>query len=143
MLTSRSMPEQTMVPVLAYADVEEAVEALCDAFGFVVRWRAGGHRAQLATGPGAAVTVAQGQRPVDPGDHVMVRVEDVDGHCDRARAHGATVVSEPADMPYGERQYTVRDFSGRTWVFSQTIADVAPEDWGGVSGPALATTPGN
>jgi len=36
-----------------------------------------------------------------------------------------------ADYPYGERQYTVEDPGGHRWTFSQTIADVAPEKWGG------------
>jgi uncharacterized glyoxalase superfamily protein PhnB len=62
----------------------------------------------------------------------MVRVEDVDAHCARARAHGAQVLAEPTDHPYGERQYEVADLAGHRWTFTQTTADVAPEDWGGV-----------
>lgn len=136
MRSNRSMPEQVLVPVLGYPDVGEAVDRLGRAFGFVERWRAGTHRAQLAV-DGAAVAIVQGVREEDTEDHVMVRVEDVDAHCRHARTHGAEVVSEPADLPYGERQYTARDFSGRLWVFTQSVADVAPEDWGGTSGPAL------
>jgi hypothetical protein len=130
------MPEQLLIPVLAYPDVAEAVARLGEAFGFVERWRVGDHRAQLEVGPGAAIAVVQGGGPVENGDHVMVRVEDVDAHCATAREHGATILSEPAEMPYGERQYTARDHSGRSWVFTQTVADVAPEVWGGTSGPA-------
>ena len=40
---------------------------------------------------------------------------------------------EPTDFPYGERQYTAEDPSGHRWTFSQTLADVAPEEWGGIS----------
>jgi hypothetical protein len=40
----------------------------------------------------------------------------------------------PADYPYGERQYSVEDFAGHRWTFTQSIADVAPEEWGGKSG---------
>ncbi len=135
MLTNRSMPEQTLVPVLGYPDVKEAVAGLCEAFGFSLRWRIGDHRAQLGVGVGAAVAITRGDRPVgDTVDHVMVRVDDVDEHCRRARAHGAEIVSEPADLPYGERQYTARDFAGRSWVFTQSVADVAPEDWGATRG---------
>ena len=39
--------------------------------------------------------------------------------------------SEPADFPYGERQYTAEDPAGHQWTFSETLADVAPEEWGG------------
>ena len=53
MLVNRSMPSCTVIPVLVYEDVDDAVEWLCDTFGFTVRWRAAEHRAQLAVGGGA------------------------------------------------------------------------------------------
>ena len=59
----------------------------------------------------------------------MVRVDDASGHGERARARGATIVSEPQDYPYGERQYTAEDLGGHHWTFSESIADVAPEEW--------------
>jgi len=64
----------------------------------------------------------------------MVRVENVDRHHERAIQRGARVLRPPADHPFGERQYTVEDFTGRRWTFSQTIADVDPTTWGGVPG---------
>ena len=64
---------------------------------------------------------------------IMVRVEDVDAHYKRSRQHGARIIRQPADLPYGERQYTVEDLAGHVWTFSESIADVAPEDWGGKS----------
>jgi uncharacterized glyoxalase superfamily protein PhnB len=33
-------------------------------------------------------------------------------------------------MPFGERLYSVEDVGGHRWTFSQSIADIAPEDWG-------------
>jgi uncharacterized glyoxalase superfamily protein PhnB len=62
---------------------------------------------------------------------MIVRVEDVDGHHERAERHGARIVQAPADYRYGERQYTAEDLAGHRWTFSQSIADVAPEEWGG------------
>ena len=53
MLTNRSMPSVTVIPVLVYEEVDEAVEWLSDTFGFIERWRAGDHRAQLAVDDGA------------------------------------------------------------------------------------------
>ena len=38
---------------------------------------------------------------------------------------------EPTDFEYGERQYAVEDLAGHQWTFSQTLRDVAPEEWGG------------
>jgi uncharacterized glyoxalase superfamily protein PhnB len=130
MRTNRSMPACAVIPVLAYADVSEASEWLCRTFGFAERWRAGSHRAQVGVGGGCAVALTQGE----PGtDSVMVRVDDVDTHHRRTVAAGATVLGEPAEYPYGERQYTAVDLAGRHWTFSQTIADVAPVDWGATS----------
>lgn len=134
MLTNRSMPEQILVPVLGYPDVLEAVNRLCESFGFTERWRAGDHRAQLEVGPGAAVAIVHGETPGrGVVDHIMIRVESADEHCRRARDNDVEIVAEPADMPYGERQYTACDFSGRAWVFTESIRDVTPEEWGGTT----------
>ena len=59
MKVNRSMPKSTVIPVLAYKDVAEAVEWLCETFGFTERWRAGNHRAQLSVGDGAVVVDEQ------------------------------------------------------------------------------------
>jgi uncharacterized glyoxalase superfamily protein PhnB len=130
MRTNRSMPACAVIPVLGYPDVGEASDWLCRTFGFAERWRAGSHRAQVAVGGGCAIALVHGE----PGpDSVMIRVDDVATHHERAVAAGATVLGAPTDYPYGERQYTAVDHAGRHWTFSQTIADAAPEDWGGTS----------
>ena len=135
---NRTMPRSTVIPQLVYEDVGEAVRWLCDKFGFVERWHAGDHRAQLSFGCGTVVVTEPRTSNVLPGrQSVMVRVEDVDAHCALARDRGATILHEPQDFAYGERQYTAEDLAGHHWSFSQSIADVAPEEWGGTSGPAL------
>ena len=134
-MQNRSMPASTVIPVLGYDDVGEAVSWLCETFGFAERWRAGDHRAQLAVGDGCiAVTEAGSGSPIA---NVMVRVEDVDAHYERALEHGAETSGPPTDHFYGERQYSAVDLGGHQWTFSQSIADVAPEDWGATSGPGL------
>ena len=133
MLANRSIPRCTVIPQVVYPDVNKAVEWLCDVFGFTLRIGMGSHRSQLNAGDGAVVVM----EPRGEGEgraYVLVRVEDVHGHCERARQRGAKIVREPADHPYGERQYSVEDFAGHIWTFSQSIADVAPEEWGGQSG---------
>jgi len=117
--------------------VREAVSWLGEAFGFVERVRIGeDHRSQLSFGDGAVIIgdIRKERRPPRAGEvthSVMVRVDDVDAHCERARAHGARVLMEPTDFEYGERQYAAEDPAGHHWTFSETIADVAPEAWGG------------
>jgi uncharacterized glyoxalase superfamily protein PhnB len=139
---NRTMPSCTIIPVLVYSDVTEAMRWLCNVFGLAERWHAGDHRAQLALGDGTvAITEPRTSQALTGHVSLVVRVNDADAHCRQARERGATIVAEPRDYPYGERQYTAEDLGGHHWCFSQSIADVAPEDWGGTSGPALNAEP--
>jgi uncharacterized glyoxalase superfamily protein PhnB len=139
MKPNRSIPASTVIPVLVYPDVRAAVAWLSAAFGFAERLQIGeNHRSQLSVGDGdGAVIVADvrgNRRPPRSGEvthSVTVRVEDASAHCERAREHGARILMEPTDFEYGERQYSAEDPAGHHWTFSETLADVAPEDWGG------------
>ena len=139
MKDNRSIPAATVIPVLIYPDVRAAVEWLTAAFGFAERVRIGeDHRSQLSVGDGAVIIgdVRHDRRPPRSGEvthSVMVRVTSVDSHCERAQAKGARIVSRPMNFEYGERQYTAQDPAGHQWTFSETLDDVAPEDWGGQS----------
>jgi uncharacterized glyoxalase superfamily protein PhnB len=139
MQRNRSIPQATVIPVLIYPDVREAVDWLCRVFGFVERVRIGeNHRSQLRFGDGAVIVgdVRGDRRPPRPGEvthSVMVRVDDVHAHLARAKEHGARIIMEPSDFEYGERQYTAEDPAGHQWTFSETLADIAPEEWGGES----------
>jgi uncharacterized glyoxalase superfamily protein PhnB len=134
---NRSIPPATVVPVLVYPDVREAVAWLEAAFGFVEHVKIGeDHRSQLGFGDGAVIIgdVHGERRPPRPGEEthaVLVRVEDARAHCERARSRGATILMEPTDFEYGERQYSAEDLAGHRWTFSETLRDVAPEEWGG------------
>jgi uncharacterized glyoxalase superfamily protein PhnB len=72
-----------------------------------------------------------GSQSTVSGHKMRARVGDLDSQYDRAQAHGAHIVQPPTDFPYGERQYSIEDPGGHVWTFSQTIADIAPEEWGG------------
>jgi uncharacterized glyoxalase superfamily protein PhnB len=150
MIENRSLPPGTVVPVLVYANVGEAIDWLCRAFGFAERLRYGPNDnpagAQLSVGEGAVFLTSPrvGQSPnwADQAElrppranevthSVSVRVEDVDRHHERARQGGARILTPPETHPFGERQYTAEDLCGHRWTFSQSVADVAPETWGG------------
>ena len=137
MKTNRSIPSATVIPVLIYPDVREAVAWLTAAFGFTERLQIGeNHRSQLSFGDGALIVgdVRHDRRPPREGEathSVTVRVDDADAHCARARAHGARILMEPTDFEYGERQYTAADPAGHQWTFSETLDDVDPASWGG------------
>ena len=50
-------------------------------------------------------------------------VEDADAAMAQALAHGASLVMEVADMPYGDRQGGVDDPGGNIWWISQRLVE--------------------
>jgi uncharacterized glyoxalase superfamily protein PhnB len=58
------------------------------------------------TTPGASGTASGG---------IVVHVADVDAHFAHAKAKGATILREPTDEDYGQREYGVRDPEGHSW----------------------------
>jgi uncharacterized glyoxalase superfamily protein PhnB len=140
MLTNRSAPPVTVTPVLTYPDVRAAVVWLESAFGFEERVRIGdAHRAQLRVGSDGAVVLTDtgSDRRAPSGNGVThllkVRVPDVDEAFSRAQAAGARVVEDLKTYEYGERSGIVEDIGGHRWELTQTVRDVAPEEWGGVT----------
>jgi uncharacterized glyoxalase superfamily protein PhnB len=133
---NRSIPPTTVVPILSYPDVREAVAWLTAVFGFVERTRIGeSHRAQLGIGNDGAMIVAErtGLDPSGTGSAahaIRVRVEDADAMFEHVRARGATVLEPPTERIYGERDFTVEDPGGHRWQFCETLRDVAPEEFG-------------
>lgn len=137
MKRNRSIPPSTVIPVLVYPDVREAVAWLSAAFGFVERTRIGeSHRAQMCIGEDGALIVADvrgEQRSPQDGvvTHVIkVRVDDVEAQYERACAHGARILEPPTEHEYGERECAVEDLAGHQWQFTETVRDVVPEEYG-------------
>jgi len=116
--------------VLIYRDPGAAADWLSKAFGFTIRLRIANHRVQMKAGDGC-FTIAEGNTMPNNSHMVQVRIEDAKAHCERARRNGAIILTEPQDQPYGERQYNAQDFCGHRWDFTETITDVAPEEWSG------------
>jgi len=122
----------TVCPYLYYREAGAAIEWLAKGFGFDVALKREGpggqvFHAELRLGDGF-VFVGPGMAPfgtvpvadrdaVHAATHVYV--DDVDAHCARARSAGATIRSEPADMPWGDRMYAAEDLEGQRWIFSQ------------------------
>jgi uncharacterized glyoxalase superfamily protein PhnB len=142
------------VPMLSFEDVGAAAEWLARAFGFRerLRYTEGDGRvthAELELGDGVVMLGNPGPDYQSPARHrqvcaharrwsavpfvidgVHVFVDDVDAHFERARAAGATILSELEDTPFGDRHYRVEDIEGHRWMFGQRVRDVAPEEWG-------------
>jgi uncharacterized glyoxalase superfamily protein PhnB len=139
MRRNRSVPPAQVVPVLIYPDVRAAVAWLEAGLGCSERVRIGeDHRAQLAFGSAAVIVADVRHDRVAPSGgvathSVLLRVDDVDALVARAREQGARVAMEPTDFEYGERQAELEDPFGHRWTLSQTLRDVEPEEWGGVT----------
>jgi MerR family transcriptional regulator, thiopeptide resistance regulator len=125
---------ERVIPVLICADIAAAHDFLMEAFGFTsggvdrdgngvavhAEVRAGDtaiwlHRVvaelELAS-PRSLPAVSSG---------LVVHVDDVDAHHERARARGAVIEREPQDMPYGQREYGARDLEGHRWWFASPL----------------------
>jgi uncharacterized glyoxalase superfamily protein PhnB len=130
-----------VVPSLAYEDVPSAAEWLTRTFGFRERsdarlsW-AGGSMTWMEVGAGLInLSTAGGHelrspRSVGAVSHALkVYVDDVDAHFKRAKAAGASIISELEDGFWGGRIYRARDLEGHHWEFAQRDKDLASTDW--------------
>ena len=135
--------EQGVVPMLAYADGPAAMTWLSSAFGFEERERwlddsgvlthgemaTGAGLIRLATptpdyeGPrfhrshcDAAAAWAAAPWVIDG---VLVYVDDVAAHFERAKDAGASLLSGIESGPEGSRLYRVEDLEGHRWMFMQ------------------------
>ncbi len=131
---------QRVIPYLSYADAPAALEFLARAFGFEERYRLPmpdgriGHAELALQGNVVMLATAYAEMnqssPRDlPALHaqVLCYVDDVDAHYARARAEGATLLSEPEDQFHGDRSYRAEDCEGHRWIFATHLRDVAPE----------------
>lgn len=128
---------QRIIPYLSYRDAPAALDFLERAFGFEKRFvmpmpdgRIG--HAEMALG-GHALLLASAyeemgmQSPQSLGNvhgQVLVYVDDVDAHHDRALAAGATIATAPEDQPHGDRSYRATDPEGHRWIFATRVRDV-------------------
>jgi uncharacterized glyoxalase superfamily protein PhnB len=125
-------------PCLGYRDAKAAIRWLGEAFGFEERMVHPGEdrevaHAELSLGPGiimlGSASDDMAKADADPltadGEldfsripfALYVAIEDVDAHCERARAAGAEIIREPNDTDYGSREYCARDLEGNVWSF--------------------------
>lgn len=140
----------TMASGLAYKDPRAALTWLEAAFGFettmVVENSDGtiGH-SEMRLGEGTIYVGREwDEKHCSPASisglntqslHIHL-AEGLDMHCERARKAGATILREPADQFYGDRNYVAMDPEGHVWSFSQTLRSMTLEEMskaGGVS----------
>lgn len=138
------MAEQRVIPMLSYEDVGRAADWIAKAFGFeeTGRWTDDDGRVthlnmELDGGifmlgwpspdyqsPKRHAEVCKPARKWSEVpyvvDGVLVNVDDVDSHYERAKKAGAKILSELEDSDNG-RLYRAEDIEGHRWMFSQSI----------------------
>jgi uncharacterized glyoxalase superfamily protein PhnB len=132
---------------LFYDDAAKAIDWLCRSFGFEVRLKVEGEAGRIEHSElvfGGGLVMVGSTHKYDRPDRdfcaspkslggkctqaLCVCVDDVDAHCERARAAGAKIVSEPATQDYGEeywsdRTYQAEDLEGHRWWFMQRVRE--------------------
>lgn len=135
---------------LSYQDAKAAYRWLEDAFGFepfFVILDADGNLAHSEMTYGESVVMIGNEWSDDHKSpqsiegrntqsvHVQLAVgEDIDAHCERARAAGAQILQAPEDQFYGDRSYRAKDLEGHIWTFGVTMQRMTPQEWDKSSG---------
>ena len=115
------MSPATVIPGMRYRNAPQAIDWLCQAFGFKPHLVVPGENgtiahAQLTFGNGMVMLGSLGDRV--PGAHsCYVIVPEIDAHYRSAVAAGATIVIDIKDEEYGGRGYTCHDLEGHEWSF--------------------------
>jgi PhnB protein len=131
-----------VIPMIAYENGPAAMDWLARAFGFRERARMTTPDGRLShgemqAGDGLIMLATPSPHYHGPNRHrdeceqarqwsevpyiidgVLVYVDDVTAHFERARAAGATILSAPEEASEGKR-YRVEDLEGHRWMFMQ------------------------
>ena len=147
-------PDAVFQPSVNYQDDRAALEWLAKAFGFETSLIVTDDTGKIVHAEmkfeGAPITIARewsdiARSPKSLGGkntqqvHVQLK-GDVDAHCARAKAAGATIVQEPSDQFYGDRTYRALDLEGHLWTFGQAVKVVSIADMEKGSGLKISET---
>ncbi|HEY6456447.1 MAG TPA: VOC family protein [Steroidobacteraceae bacterium] len=124
---------------VVYKDIRAAMQWLQSAFGFdasevLYDSRDNIVHAEMSHGDGVIMISNEfadwARSPANLGgsntQRIHVRIEQgIDEHCERARKAGVTIIAEPKEQFYGERNYAAVDPDGHRWTFSQPVRQVS------------------
>ena len=135
---------QSVIPMLSYEDGFATLDWLCAVFGFKEKTRMAGPDGRLAhgevlAGDGLIMLASPTPEYQSPRHHrescqqarrwlsvpwiidgVLVYVDDLDSHFERARQAGATILSNIEAGPPG-RRYRAEDLEGHRWFFFERV----------------------
>ena len=115
-----SNPDQFVqgAPVLHVPDVAATASFYRDVLGFA--WDFGDETYAVVWRDNSAIHFVRDEAS-PKGVHLFQWVKDVDAYYREIVARGAEVAKEPADQPYGIREFDARDINGVRIVFGQDI----------------------
>lgn len=136
------MIRSALTSALCYRDPKAALKFLEAAFGFELAMLIEDNdgnlaHAEMSFGDSLVMIgnewTAQHKSPVSIDgfntQSVHIHLEDdIDAHCERARAAGAEILMEPADQFYGDRTYRCRDPEGHFWTVGAPVRAVSVEE---------------
>jgi PhnB protein len=132
---ARSVPEgyHSVTPFVIAKGAARFLEFMADAFDAKEIARVmveGGAIGHAETRIGDSVVMTFDSREDWPATPAFLRlyVDDVDAMYERALAAGASEVTRPTEMPWGDRVARVRDPLGNLWWLMTRIEDVSPEE---------------
>ena len=122
----------TVTPFVIVKGAAEFIDYLKRAFGAVELGRVGedGAIGHAEVRIGDSVVMLFDGKPHWPPTPAFLRlyVEDVDATIRSAIEAGGEIVTEPTDMPWGDRAGRVRDPFGNLWWVMTHVEDVDPEE---------------
>ena len=133
-IAARPFAVRQVLALLPYQDVEAAQRRLVDMFSFeagtltrddhgtVAHAEVLAGRGLVHLHPPTAFLAPPGTDGVASAA-VVASVTDVDAHAARAISRGGRLLYGPADMPYGVREYGVRDHEGHPWSFQAPLTE--------------------
>jgi PhnB protein len=137
----------SVIPMIAYENGPAAMDWLARAFGFRERARMTSPDGRLThgemqAGDGLIMLATPSPHYHGPKRHrdeceparrwsevsyiidgVLVYVDDVNAHFERAKLAGATILSPPEEANEGKR-YRVEDLEGHRWMFMQSVSPI-------------------
>jgi uncharacterized glyoxalase superfamily protein PhnB len=143
MIRNRPVPTDSVLPHIAYLNVDEAIAWLTRTFGFIEHYRYGNPTsgAQLFAGNTCIMLETAKPKSKTPAQlgygtqSLTIFLEDLESHFHQTKSAGATVVEDLHETVYGELQYAALDLDGHHWLFSRHARDLSPDQWGAQLAP--------
>ncbi|MDR3566425.1 MAG: VOC family protein [Syntrophobacteraceae bacterium] len=123
----------TVTPLLSVKDAKRLIEFMKVAFNATEVYRFNSSEgkvmhAEMKIGDSVVMLgeAPEGSPPMPVA--LYIYVDDVDARCKKAVNAGSETLTAPADMFWGDRVATVRDFAGNRWWLATHVEEVSADE---------------